>query len=325
MTDPWVQSRVERRAAQRARVRRQRAIAGALAGAIAVACLVVFLVLPAFSGRGGSPAARSDGDPDGVPSPGASSAAADGTIAAADSPEATPVPQPMPSASSSSDASRSSKSPSPSDSPSASSSPSSAPRAAAGDARSSAALKPAIVAKPIDFGATRQAEMADYSQRHYGEHTVRLSPKVVLLHYTAGGSWQSAWNYFAQDAADPEYHELPGPVAHFIVDKDGTIYQLLPTDKRGRHVVGLNHRAIGIEFVQEAGSTAEEQILGRRAQRDAGLALVRYLMARYDIPEKDVIGHAMANDSRYFKDLQGWHNTHGDWPAEDVRRFRALL
>jgi len=170
--------------------------------------------------------------------------------------------------------------------------------------------------------------MADYSQRHYGEHTVALTPKVILLHYTAGGTAESVWAYFSRDVADGEYGELPGPVAHFIVDQDGTIYQLLPTDTRGRHVVGLNHRAIGIEFVQDAGSTpdwGDRQILARRKQCDAGLALVRYLMTKYGIAKKDVIGHAMANDHRLFVDLQGWHNTHGDWSAESVREFRRRL
>jgi len=48
-------------------------------------------------------------------------------------------------------------------------------------------------------------------------------------------------------------------------------------------------------------------------------------MARYGIAKKNVIGHAMANDSPYFKDLRGWRNHRSDWLAVDVREFRSRL
>jgi hypothetical protein len=48
---------------------------------------------------------------------------------------------------------------------------------------------------------------------------------------------------------------LPGPAARFIIDKDGAIYQLVGASLRSRHTYGLNHVAIGIEFVQEGGSS----------------------------------------------------------------------
>jgi len=37
---------------------------------------------------------------------------------------------------------------------------------------------------------------------------------------------------------------------------------------------------------------------------------------------RNVIGHAMANGSPLFKDLEGWRNDHTDWQARDVRTFR---
>lgn len=40
---------------------------------------------------------------------------------------------------------------------------------------------------------------------------------------------------------------------------------------------------------------------------------------------KDVIGHSMANDSPYFKDLEGWRNDHVDWLRGDVRKLRELV
>ena len=57
--------------------------------------------------------------------------------------------------------------------------------------------KPAIVWKPIPFGAQRKAEMAAYAKRHYGVSTWRLTdPKVIVEHYTATDTFSSAYNTF---------------------------------------------------------------------------------------------------------------------------------
>src|SRR5437762_2858944 len=81
--------------------------------------------------------------------------------------------------------------------------------------------------KPIPYGPQRKAEMADYAQRHYGIHSWRLSPKVIVEHVTAASTFSSAYNTFSRDVPDAELHSLPGTCAHFIVDRDGTIYQLV--------------------------------------------------------------------------------------------------
>ena len=109
--------------------------------------------------------------------------------------------------------------------------------------------KPAIVQRPIPFGPERRAEMAAYSKRHYGTAQWRLiAPKVIVEHYTVGDTFTSAYNTFAPDHADPELHELPDMCAHFVIDKDGTIYQLVPLDDplppHGRaQLDGHRHRA----------------------------------------------------------------------------------
>ena len=49
------------------------------------------------------------------------------------------------------------------------------------------APKPPIVKKYIAYGAGRKAQMADYSLRHYGQHTyVLTNPKAIVLHHTDG-------------------------------------------------------------------------------------------------------------------------------------------
>lgn len=183
--------------------------------------------------------------------------------------------------------------------------------------------RPHIVWKPIPYGAQRRAEMADYAQRHYGIHTWRLNPKVIVEHVTATPTFSSAYNTFSRDVPDAELHQLPGTCAHFIVDRDGTIYQLVPLNIMCRHTVGLNYVAIGIEHV----GLSDAQVLGDAAQLRSSLALTAWLMGRFRIAMKNVIGHNESLTSPYHKERYApWRTqTHADWKHADMNVYRARL
>ena len=150
------------------------------------------------------------------------------------------------------------------------------------------ATRPRIVWKPIPFPASRRAEMAAYARRHYGIDSWRLvRPRVIVEHYTASTTFSSAFATFASDAPDSELHERPGICAHFVIDTDGTIYQLVSLVVMCRHTVGLNYTAIGIEHV----GTSDRGVLDNAAQMRASLALTAWLLARYHVQLGDVIGH----------------------------------
>ncbi|MEA2476499.1 MAG: hypothetical protein QOC87_698 [Actinomycetota bacterium] len=189
------------------------------------------------------------------------------------------------------------------------------------------ARRPQVRREPIPYGHKRKREMAAYSKRHYGHARWALKHvRVIVLHFTGGNSYSSARNTFASDT--PDRGELPGTCAHFIVGKDGVIHQLVPTTIRCRHAIGLNYVAVGIEMVQPTGQGshwADRQILARHPQIKSVLQLVRFLRSKYHVRMQNVIGHAMANDSPYFKDLEGWRNDHTDWLPQDVRTFRKHL
>ena len=187
-----------------------------------------------------------------------------------------------------------------------------------------AAPKPAIVAKPIPFGAQRRVETAAYAKRHYGIATWRLTaPHVIVEHYTATNSFTSVWSTFAADTPDPELGERPGTCAHYVVDRDGTIYGLVPTTTICRHTVGLNWTAIGIENV----GFSDREILADRAQMQASLALTRWLRCTYAITLSNVIGHNESLSSPYHRErvasLQ--HQTHSDWNSADMHVYRTQL
>jgi beta-N-acetylhexosaminidase len=184
--------------------------------------------------------------------------------------------------------------------------------------------RPPIVQKPIPFGAKRRAETAAYAARHYGVHTWRLvHPHVIVEHYTANTSLAATWNTFATDAPDPELHQLPGTCAHFVIDRDGTIYQLVPLDTICRHTVGLNWTAIGIEHV----GTSDAEILSDPRQLRASLELTLWLMHRYRISLANVIGHSESLTSPYHRERYApWRcQTHGDWTHADMSTYRTKL
>ena len=181
-----------------------------------------------------------------------------------------------------------------------------------------------IVQKPIPFSPQRRAETVQYATRHYGLHTWRLThPRVIVEHYTASTTFSSAWNTFANDVPDPELHQLPGTCAHFVIDRDGTIYQLVPLNTICRHTVGLNWTAIGIEHV----GTSDTSILQSPKQIAASLRLTLWLMAKYDIALPNVIGHSESLTSRYHRERYApWRcQTHGDWTHADLQTYRARL
>ena len=143
-----------------------------------------------------------------------------------------------------------------------------------------AAPKPPIEWDPIPFGADRKSQMRRYSRRHYGDAKARLiEPKVIVEHYTASSSFSSAFNTFAANAPDVEFGERPGVCAHYLIDRDGTIHQLVSLRWRCRHTVGLNDTAIGIEHV----GVSDADVMGRPRQLAASLRLTRWLQGRFGI------------------------------------------
>jgi N-acetylmuramoyl-L-alanine amidase len=197
--------------------------------------------------------------------------------------------------------------------------------AAAASAAPGALLGPPhIVSDPIPFGAAREGQMRAYALEHYGIDSYKLvHPHLIIWHYTESATFQSVWNTFASDVPDVTYHELPQVCAHFVVDPNGTIYQLVPLDIMCRQVVGLNYTSIGIENV----GFSDGQVMGDKAQFDASLALTRWLRCRYDIPVSGVIGHNESLSSRYYRELVPSFRgqTHLDFNRADINVVRARV
>ena len=55
------------------------------------------------------------------------------------------------------------------------------------------------------------------------------------------------------------------------------------------------------------------------------MRLVAWLKSRFGIKMRNLIGHAMANDSPLFEDREGWRNDHTDWQREDGNQVSLAL
>jgi N-acetyl-anhydromuramyl-L-alanine amidase AmpD len=152
--------------------------------------------------------------------------------------------------------------------------------------------RPAIVDAPMTWSAEREALTLEYRRQHSDPEATDLTitPKVIVLHYTAGGSAKATRAYFDNVRIEASRKDLAraGAVnvsSHFLVDRDGTIYQLQPETRFARHCIGLNHVAIGIENVGDG-----DKFPLTDAQVAADAALVRDLAARY--PVTHLLGHS---------------------------------
>lgn len=122
--------------------------------------------------------------------------------------------------------------------------------------------------------STRKKLTREYSKFHYGMDTWQLkAPQAVIIHGTDTHNYRDTKAVF-----DGEYLKGRSDIrknsvdavnvsAHFVVDRDGTIYQMAPLDFICRHAIGYNYTALGIEIV----STPEEQASNEQIRASAWL------------------------------------------------------
>jgi N-acetylmuramoyl-L-alanine amidase len=174
---------------------------------------------------------------------------------------------------------------------------------------------------PIQSEERRELTRA-YALAHYGVDDWRLAdPRMIIMHYTATDSESISLSTFKPPRLGSGRSDIAsgGELnvgVHYLIGKDGTIWSLLPESAMGRHAVGFNHLAIGIEMVAATakGLTAAQlgaaarlvsdivrrnpsiaYLFGHHEYRQASrahFALYRELQAGYLPPEKSDPGPA---------------------------------
>lgn len=113
---------------------------------------------------------------------------------------------------------------------------------------------------------------------------------MLVLHYTGMKSAAEA----LQRMCDPE----AGVSAHYMVDEDGAVYQLVPEEKRAWHAGksswrgkdGINHCSVGVEIVNPGHEWGYRPFT--ILQMKSVIALCQGIVARHSIPARNVVAHS---------------------------------
>ncbi len=125
-----------------------------------------------------------------------------------------------------------------------------------------------------------------YPSPNHGERRDGLRPELIVLHYTAMADAPAA----LERLCAPEFEVS----AHYLIARDGTLYQLVAEDRRAWHAGGgtwrgaedVNSRSIGIEL-DNPGDTPFSQPLMATLE-----ALLPGILHRWQIAPEGVIGHS---------------------------------
>lgn len=160
-----------------------------------------------------------------------------------------------------------------------------------------------IVSKLINFGENRKALTLDYIHVHYDStaQDILIDPQVVVVHWTAIPTFEATFSTFNPDTLPAARAGISrgGRVnvsSQYSVDRDGTVYQLMPDNWMARHTIGFNRIAIGIENVGGSEWPLTEE------QFAANVWLIRHLKEKYPGIQY-LIGH---HEYLEFRDTPLW-------------------
>ncbi|MBL8035599.1 MAG: N-acetylmuramoyl-L-alanine amidase, partial [Leptospiraceae bacterium] len=108
--------------------------------------------------------------------------------------------------------------------------------------------------RPISFSEWRKQETIRYINNRYNRSidSLEMLPVMIVVHYTAMDSLETSFNYLNNEEMESGRGLLKSAgganiAVQFLVAKSGEIFRLMPENHIGRHVIGLNRHAIGIE------------------------------------------------------------------------------
>jgi N-acetylmuramoyl-L-alanine amidase len=113
---------------------------------------------------------------------------------------------------------------------------------------------------------------------------------MLVLHYTGMTKTEAALDRLCDPAAEVS--------AHYLIDDDGTVYSLVPEDRRAWHAGvaswrghrDVNGRSIGIELANPGHELSYRDF---PAPQMAALAdLAKAILSRHPIPPRNVVGHS---------------------------------
>lgn len=101
---------------------------------------------------------------------------------------------------------------------------------------------------------------------------------TIVLHITEGPTAAGAIEWFRQS-------KVPNRIsAHFVIDRDGTIYQLVSINDTAWHASQCNSRSIGIEHVAVSSGPDKAGLPVTYDQYIASAMLIKWLAEQMGIP-----------------------------------------
>ena len=178
-----------------------------------------------------------------------------------------------------------------------------------------------IIDKPILWTEHKAQLIREYALTHYSLDQTTITPQAVVVHWTASGTFDSAYNTFYHEAINDGTLNVS---SHFIVDRDGQVYRLTPETALNRHIIGYNWCSIGIENV--GGTNGAEDLT--KAQLQANDRLIRYLQNKYPTIHY-VFGHYQQDQARasglYIENVPGYHSVKIDPGPTFMAALQAKL
>lgn len=189
-----------------------------------------------------------------------------------------------------------------------------------------------IIQKPVVFDSTRKRLSLEYIELHYGLKLQEpvIHPTIIVLHHTAIDDADSSFDRMNPSSLPPVRKDIEkggmlNVAAHFLVDREGRIYQLLPDTIFARHTIGLNMSAIGIENVggnkfslTAAQLQADERLVRMLKQRHPAIA---YMIGHKEYGRFKNSALWLEKDSTYFT---GKNDPAGDFITQLRNRVADL-
>jgi N-acetylmuramoyl-L-alanine amidase len=112
------------------------------------------------------------------------------------------------------------------------------------------------------------------------------TPSSIIIHDSGAGTAESTLSWFARPDSQAS--------AHYLVGKDGTIYALVPEDRKAWHAgvsimdghANVNDYSLGIEITD-----VDDRSPYPPAQWEALVELTASLAVKYHIPIRRIVGH----------------------------------
>lgn len=177
-------------------------------------------------------------------------------------------------------------------------------------------------AAPVSTSASAPADASitpiqSFTGGDYGRQATSAAQpfKGIVIHVTGKPDLQSelAYNSTPDAARGNAYYGY-----HYLVDRDGKVYQTAPDNVRTNHIMGNsatglnNENAIGVALIgADKGMTPEQQA--------AGVALVNQLKAQYNIDPSKIVSHGELDISR----IKGLNPDGGAEGKDFITAYRA--